>query len=102
MERTEIQDMHDGKGKALVCRFFEGRTDESRWFFEIVFEQGAYAGYHRHEGNEDRESERETFHLSACSRLTQKKREGEPRLLRSMERPRRSPCGIFGAASIEL
>lgn len=43
---------HDGRGESLWYRFFE-ENDPSFGFFEAVFKQGAYAGYHRHEGSEE-------------------------------------------------
>ena len=45
--------MHDGKGKTLAYAFFQGKIDSSMMFFDLVLEPGAYAGYHRHEGNEE-------------------------------------------------
>ena len=52
-EQMEIQDMHDGKGKTLAYGFFQGKIDSSMMFFHMAVEPGAYAGYHRHEGNEE-------------------------------------------------
>jgi quercetin dioxygenase-like cupin family protein len=52
-EQREIQDLHDGKGKALAYIFFQGKIGSSMGFFDLVLEPGAYAGYHRHEGNEE-------------------------------------------------
>ena len=52
-EKREIRNMHDGKGKTLAYAFFQGEMEPSMMFFDLVFEPGAYAGYHRHEGNEE-------------------------------------------------
>jgi len=51
-KREIVQVMHDGRGEALVYRFF-AENDPSIGFFELVFRPGAYAGYHRHEGSEE-------------------------------------------------
>ena len=53
VKREERQGMHDGKGSALGYRYFAEEGDPSIRFFDLVFRPGAYAGHHRHEGNEE-------------------------------------------------
>jgi len=48
-QQQEGQDMVGGKGGYQLYWFFQGETDPSISFINILFQPGAYAGYHRHE-----------------------------------------------------
>ena len=51
-QQREWPNLAGGKGMALFYLFFRGQLDPAATFGDIVFEPGAYAGYHRHEGHE--------------------------------------------------
>jgi quercetin dioxygenase-like cupin family protein len=51
-QQREWPTLAGGKGMALFYEFFEDQLDPAAAFIDIVFEPGAYAGYHRHEGHD--------------------------------------------------
>ena len=51
-QQHESQGMLGGKGKTLSYVFFREQIDPAMLFADMVFEPGAYAGYHRHLGHE--------------------------------------------------
>lgn len=50
-ERSEVLNLHEGKGKGLAYIFFSEQLNSSLLFFDLELEPGAYAGHHRHSDN---------------------------------------------------
>ena len=48
-QQQEGEGMMEGKGRYTGCRLFREEIDPTMLFAYMVFEPGAYAGYHRHD-----------------------------------------------------
>jgi quercetin dioxygenase-like cupin family protein len=48
-QQREGEGMLDGKGKYVGCQFFQEDIDPTMLFAYMMFEPGAYAGYHQHD-----------------------------------------------------
>ena len=51
-QQLEGQNLFDGKGKWVGCRFFQEEIDPTMLFAYMMLEPGAYAGYHQHDAHD--------------------------------------------------
>lgn len=51
-EYTPVSGMRGGKGMTKAHVYFSGAREPGMFFVQIVFEPGAYAGYHTHSGHD--------------------------------------------------